>query len=111
MAFSSSQVTRHGYRRAIPLIHDPQTARHDPHDHECEIRVRSDHGSECVGIDLPQLCVAYGQNGCTARCSVIDQRHLPDTPARRYGFIDDAAAHDPEAAFFYDIERLSLIAF
>ena len=92
------------------MIHDTEAARHDPHDRECEIRVRSDHGSECVGIDLPQLCVGYGQNGCTARCSVIDQRHLPDNPARRYGFIDDAAAHDPQVTLFDNIESLTLIA-
>ena len=97
--------------RTIPLVHDPQPPRHDSHDHQREIGIGGDHRAKFLIIDLPQLCVGYGKDRGTARCSLIDQRHLAEDAAGCHGFIDDAAAHDPQAALFDNIKSLSLVPF
>src|SRR5204863_5720920 len=63
------------------------------------------------------VSISHSSAWFTARTDALrgapssNQCHLADNPASRDGFVDDAAAHDPEAAFFDDIERLSLVSF
>ena len=63
-----------------------------------------------VSISHSSVWVTARTDALRGAPSSISARHLPDNPARRYGFIDDAAAHDPQVTLFDNIESLTLIA-